>query len=135
MKHPFDIIYSPNSCETHADSFFHPTNDHLTSEEASKDLSICFLNFDASYERLSDITLVQTFNWTHLSNAELDRLSPKIHEIRQVTFEWVNQMLQGINETCPFAMPGWWTITIFIVETWVLFILYGSVYYLKYRKA
>ena len=57
---------------------------------------------------------MQTFILTCLSDAELDKLDTRIHEIRQVPFEDVDHILQEEDETYPFTMPGWLTIIISI---------------------
>ena len=49
LKHPFDIIYLPNFCEASSDSFLLPSNDKLTQEVDSRNLSIKFINFERKY--------------------------------------------------------------------------------------
>ena len=49
LRHPFDIIYLPNSCEVTSNSFPLPSNEHLISEVDSKNLNIKFINFERRY--------------------------------------------------------------------------------------
>ena len=64
--------------EASSDPFFLPCNEKLTQEVDSTHLSIKFINFEKKYEKLSDFTLMQTFNFTTLSNNDLDKFASKI---------------------------------------------------------
>ena len=89
--------------EASVHSFFLPSNNELTSEVASKDLSVWFLNFDWTYEKLNNFALLQTFDLTCLLNAELNKLVSRVPEIRSGVFGTGDQMLQEIDETYPFT--------------------------------
>ena len=58
-----------------------------------KNLSIPFIKFDKRYERLNDITLMQTFNLSSLSNDEIDKLALKLQEFKRASFQHVNRVL------------------------------------------
>ena len=59
--YPFYIIYLPNLCEASAETFYHWSNDQLTSEVAYKGLNVWFLKFSEVYKKLDNITLIQIF--------------------------------------------------------------------------
>ena len=63
LRHPFDIIYLPNSYESHSDSFYLASNDQLTSRVDSGNISIHFINFEKRYKKLSVFTCMQTLNF------------------------------------------------------------------------
>ena len=46
VKHPFDIMYLPNSFEASRESFFMPCNDQFTSEMDARDIGTKFINLD-----------------------------------------------------------------------------------------
>ena len=57
-----------------------------------------FVNFERKYEKLSDFTLIQTFNLTILSNDELDEFAPKILELKRVSFQHMKKVLKQIDK-------------------------------------
>ena len=56
-------------------------------------------------------------------------------QIKQVSLEHINQMLQEIDVNYPFSMLGLLIIITCILGTLVVMILCGTVSYLKYRRA
>ena len=50
--------------------------------------------------------LMQTFNLMHLLNEELERFVLEMSEIKKVSFDHFDQLLQEIDYTYPFTMPG-----------------------------
>ena len=134
LRHPFGITHLPNSCEEGSDSFFLPSNDELTHEMDSWSLSIKFINFDKRYEKLSDFTLMQTFNSTPLPRDFLDKLAQKTQELKSVSFQHMNKNLQEINEQYSFVMPKWLLIIITVLGTIITTIIVNMIWYLKYCK-
>ena len=72
------------------------------------------------HERLSNFTLMQTFNCTHLLNEELDKFTFKITELKRVSFQHVNRVLKEIGKEYPFVMPYWLFIIITVLGTVVI---------------
>ena len=117
MKYPFDVIYLLNSCEFIINTFFLPSLDQLNSGVVSGYLRVHFLNIDGKYEKLDAFTLMQTFNFSYLSNNELDKLVPYLPEIRQVSLVCIKPSLQEIDENYQFSVLEWFIIIIFILGT------------------
>ena len=46
LKHPYDNIYMPNSCQASNDPFFLPYNDQLTSKVDDTDICVQFITFE-----------------------------------------------------------------------------------------
>ena len=57
-----------------------------TQEVDSKNLSIKFVNFQRKYEILSDLTSMQTLNFSTLLNDELEESVSKIPELKEFHF-------------------------------------------------
>ena len=84
------------------ESFYLHSNEQLTNKVASGGLSVYFLNFNGNDEKFDGFMFMKTFNLSHLTGAELDKLASNIPEIKQVSFDHVNQVLHEKNENDPF---------------------------------
>ena len=94
----------PNWCDARLNSILLPSNDNLTLEVDSRNLSITFVKSENKSKKLSDFTLMQTFNSTTCSNSELDRFVSKTAELKRVSFQQVKKVLKQIDENYPFVM-------------------------------
>ena len=57
VKYLFNIIYLPNSCKASMELFFLPSNDQLTSEVDSRNVSVNFVKIEGRYNKLNDLNL------------------------------------------------------------------------------
>ena len=89
-----------------------PSNDKLTLEVDSRNVSIKFVNLKRKHERVSDLTVMQTFNLTTLSNNEVNKSVSKTQEIKGISFQYIRKALIEIDENYPFLMPNWLLIII-----------------------
>ena len=102
LRHPFNIIYLPHSCEASSHSFFLPSHYKLNHKGDGKNLSIKFINFERKYEKLSDFTLIQAINLTTTSKQELCKCASKIWKLKIIPFLHAKKVLKQIDENYPF---------------------------------
>ena len=85
--------------------------------------------------KLSEFTLMQTFNLTPFSNDELDKLGSEMLELNRFSFQHMKKVMKQIDEKYTFIMPYWLLIIIKILGTTEAIIIVSIIWYLKYCKA
>ena len=105
VKTNFKLIELENSCQAYSPNLILPSSNQMTEETNGSLIKQRFFNYDTEYTAIPNFFLMQTFNITKLTPAELDTLSNDLPPIDHVKIKNITKMLKPIDKNYPFEFP------------------------------